>query len=103
MKEKVFTFRIVEYTHKNLEVDNKTISEYVTYKVYEKVPWYISFSGWQEVCVDFQYEFDTIEEAYAVARRVVYNWERDYALTEHSKGLKTTTKIIREFDMKPFE
>lgn len=103
MKEKVFTFRIVELTHRYLEDDNKTISEYVTYKVYEKVPWYNSWSGWLELGVNFCDEFDTIKEAYEAAKQVVYNWERNYAMSEHNKELKTTTKIIREFDVKPFE
>jgi hypothetical protein len=103
MKEKVFTFRIVEITHRDLEKDNKTITSFNTYKVYEKVPWYNSWSGWIELCMNFDDEFGTIEEAEEVARHYVHEWERDYMLDKKRKELKTTTKIIREFDVKPFE
>lgn len=103
MKEKVFTFRIVELTKRYLDDDNKTVCSYKTYKVYEKVPWFYSWSGWLELGVNFCDEFDTIEEAEEVARKYVRDWERDYMLDKKRKELKTTTKIIREFDMKPFE
>ena len=103
MKEKVFTFRIVEITHRDLDNDNKTIRSFKTYKVYEKVPWYNSWSGWLELGMNFCDEFDTIAEAEEVAREYVRNWERDYMLDKKRKELKTTTKIIREFDVKPFE
>lgn len=103
MKEKVFTFRIVEITNKYLCKDNKTIESFNTYKVYEKVPWYNSWSGWQELSMNFSCEFSTIKEAEEVAREYVRNWERDYMLDKKRNELKTTTKIIREFDVKPFE
>ncbi len=103
MKEKVFTFRIVEITNKYLCKDNKTIKSYNTYKVYEKVPWYKSWSGWFELGINLCDEFSTIEEAEEVARHYVHEWERDYMLDKKRKELKTTTKIIREFDIKPFE
>ena len=103
MKEKVFTFRIVEITNKYLCKDNKTIESFNTYKVYEKVPWYNSWSGWLELGMNFCDEFDTLAEAEEVARHYVYEWERDYMLDKKRNELKTTTKIIREFDVKPFE
>ena len=102
MKEKVFTFRIVELINKYLDDDNETVKTYTTYKVYRKVNWIVNFSGWQEVCDDMLDEFPTLEDAKDVAKHYVDRWKRNYMESRKCEDLKTESKIVLEFDLSPW-
>lgn len=100
MKEKVFTYRVVEVTKRKLEDDGETITEMTHYELYEKVPWILG--SWERrgvgICGDK--EFNSVEEAKAYALYLVQNWikwsEWEEKAKEKKEILKTTVKIAFE-------
>lgn len=104
MKNKnTFRFKIVEETTGHLSNDLKTVIKNSTYYLYMKVSWFLG--GWLQITPndDIYDSFDTIEEAKNRAHEYVENILEDMRVEEAKKRLKkelkTTTKVIVEFEI----
>ena len=99
-KEKVFHFRIKEVTEHFLGTEKgvavvKDFSPY--YKLYKKVP--LIFGRWKNIPNIGSTNFYSIDEAKAHAEVYVNRWKKDYLKKKHKKELKTTVKIVVDFDI----
>ena len=100
MKEKVFTYRILEVIKRRLERDGETITEKTHYELYQKVSWWLG--KWQRkgICSSGNKEFASIEEAKEYALALVQDWLKwtrwEEKAKEKKKVLKTTVKIVFE-------
>ena len=109
MKNKdTFRFKIVEETTGYLSDDLKTVIKHSTYYLYMKASWFLG--GWLQImpkCDDYDLDcddsFDTIEAAKNRAHEYVENILEDMRVEEAKKRLKkelkTTTKVIVEFEI----
>lgn len=97
MKQKTFKFRISEVTEKYLSsYDNETITEVVRYKLEEKdgLFWVKIYPDWR----GGEY-FNTIEGAKNQAQIEVNNEIRALKKKKLKEELKTTIKIISNFEI----
>lgn len=110
MKNKdTFRFKIVEETTGVLSEDLKTVTKISTYYLYMKVSWFLG--GWLQIMPNdgdlidnwLNDSFDTIEAAKNRAHEYVENILEDMRVEEAKKRLKkelkTTTKVIVEFEI----
>ena len=110
MKNKnTFRFKIVEETTGRLSEDLKTVIKSSKYYLYVKVSWFLG--GWMQltpndddIIDNWLYDsFDTIEAAKNRAHEYVENILEDMRVEEAKKRLKkelkTTTKVIVEFEI----
>ncbi len=106
MKHKVFTFRIKEIIERNLDLDDlKTIHVTKKYELYMKQRC-LFLNYWQEICPYYTNEvgyFVSIDEARQRAEQIVENYiedrKIDMALEKFRKELKTTVRIVSEFNI----
>ena len=107
MKNKVFTFKIKEIIERNLDLDDlKTIHVTKRYELYMKQRC-LFLNYWQEICPYYTnevgYIFVSIDEARKRAEDVVENYienrKIDMALKKFRKELKTTVRIVSEFNI----
>lgn len=107
MKNKVFTFKIKEIIERNLDlIDLKTIRVTKKYKLYMKQRclwlnyWEEIYPYWGKNQLGY---FVSIDEARKRAEQVVENCienrKIDMALEKFRKELKTTVKIVSEFNI----
>jgi hypothetical protein len=102
---KVFTFRIKEIIEKHLNLDDlKTIHVTTKYKLYMKHR-FLLLNYWEETYPFFS-ELDyfvSIDDARKRAEQIVENYienqKINMALEKVKKELKTTVKIISEFEI----
>ena len=104
MKNKdTFRFKIVEETTGFLSEDLKTVKKNSTYYLYMKVSWFLG--GWLKIMpkCDYCESFASIEGAKNRAHEYVENILEDMRIEEakkrFKKELKTTTKVIVEFEI----
>lgn len=106
MKNKVFAFKIKEIIERNLDLDDlKTIHIIKKYKLYMKQR-YLFLNFWEKIRPYYYCDFDyfvSIDEARKRAEDIVENCienrKIDMALEKFRKELKTTVKIISQFEI----
>lgn len=106
MEHKVFTFKIKEIIERNLDLNNlETIHVTKKYELYMKQR-LLFLNYWQEICPYWRSElsyFVSIDEARQRAEDVVENYienrKKDMALEKFRKELKTTVRIVSEFNI----
>lgn len=95
-------FRIVEITSAELCDDLETVKKTTIYHLYRKVSWLLG--NWQIVLNDKTYlpEFYSVEDArqraYKYVRFLLENRKRDVAKKKMKNELKTTIKIVVDFE-----
>lgn len=95
-KEKVFHFRILEKTEHFLD-EGVVKSDPPRYILYQRVAWIL---GWKSI---YPHYFSTVEAAKERAMDFVDEWKRHQntlqLVKKHKKELKTTVKIVVDFDI----
>ena len=95
-KEKVFHFRILEKTEHFLD-EGVVKSDPPKYILYQRVAWII---GWKSI---YPHSFRTVEGARERAMDFVDAWKTHQNTLQlekkHKKELKTTVKIVVDFDI----